>query len=478
MTNENLTYSFAKPQYFWAAMLLLLAIGVGLLIANMELLGVIVILGILPAGYYMFFLFKYPIVGLYSVLHLSFFILGLIRYIAGPFGLAVDGLLFLSVLIVLGKSDKESIKLLHAAPFYLFGVWFLYTIMQIFNPLAPSFTGWFYAVRGTSFNFFFIIVLALMLLNDKKHLTYFLYIWLGWSLLATFWGFKQQFIGLDSAENAWLAAGNASTHVLHGKLRVFSFFSDAGQFGAAMAHVSLVAFILALGEGSMVKRLIYAALGLLFFYAMMISGTRGALFVPVVGGLIYLLVNRNFLILVIGLIIGLSGYGVLRYTYIGQGNYEIQRLRSALNPDDASFNVRRENQRLFAQYLADKPFGGGIGTTGSFGIRYSPDSFLAQTATDSWFVRIWAETGIVGLFIHLGGLVFLIISGFFKVFTLHDPDLRNIMGALLAGVTGIVVASYGNPVIGQFPTNVLCMMSFVFIWKCKQWDRKQNTQKV
>ena len=309
-----------------------------------------------------------------------------------------------------------------------------------------------------------------MLMRDKKNLKQFIWIWLGWSLLGLIWGFKQKFVGLDGAENAWLAAGNASTHVLHGKLRVFSFYSDAGQFGAAMAHVSLFALIMAIGPGSFLQRLVYGTLGLAFFYGMAISGTRGALFVPATGGLIYLIANRNFTILIIGIIFGAAAFGLLKYTTVGQGNYEVQRLRSALNTEDASLNVRKENQRKLARYLADKPFGGGIGTSGYFGLRFSPHTFLAQTATDSWYVRIWVETGVVGLFIHAGGLLLLILAGFFKIFTLHDPYLRNTMAALFAGFAGIAFASYGNSVIGQYPSNIVSMISIALVWVCKEWD--------
>jgi hypothetical protein len=451
-----------------------LAVGSGMLIGRMGMIGIMILFAFVPAVTYFIFFIRYPLLGLFSALHFSFVVLGIIRYVGGPFGLAMDGFLLISVIVVMLKAGKDDFSNLRALPIYVFGVWFIYTILQVINPQAPGLQGWIYAIRGTSFNFFFIIILTLMLFREKRHLNYFLHIWLGWSLLAFLWGLKQKFIGVDAAEQAWLNAGNASTHILHGKLRVFSFYSDAGQFGAAMAHASLVSLILALGPGSWLRRGVFALLGVLFLYGMAISGTRGALFVLVAGGLIYLLVSRNFFILTIGILAGAMMFVVLKYTYIGQGNYEVQRLRSALNTEDASLNVRRNNQRKLAIYLADKPFGGGIGTSGYFGLRFSPNTLLAQTATDSWFVRIWAETGVVGLFIHLGGLLLLIAVGFFKVFTLHDPRLRNVMGALLAGITGIVAASYGNSLLGQFPTNIVTMMGIAILWKCHSWDTNRT----
>lgn len=452
--------------------MLALAFLIGYVVSMAEILGVLALFAILPAIAYVYFLLKYPIVGLYTALNLAFVAMGLSRYLPIPFGLVMDGIFFLTVVIVLFSSSRKDLSHLNSLPFYVFGIWFVYTIFMIFNPLAPNFLGWIYAVRGTSFNFFFIIIITLILMRDKKHLTHFIYIWMAWSVLGLLWGLKQQHIGLDGAETAWLAAGNASTHILHGQLRVFSFFSDAGQFGAAMAHASLVAFIIAIGPGSWRRRITFGALGAALFYGMMISGTRGALFVPAAGGLVYLIANRNFTILTMGLVAGALAFGMLKYTYIGHGNYEIRRLRSALDTEDASFNVRRETQRELTTYLADKPFGGGIGTVGHFGLRFSPDTYLAQTPPDSWFVRIWAETGIVGLVIHAGGLVLLIIAGFFRIFALHDPYLRNILAGLLAGYAGIIFASYGNPVFGQYPTNVVTVMSIALIWCGRTWDRQ------
>lgn len=470
MAAGNNIFSFVNQHLLLAVFMLILAVGIGLLISLLGLPGVIMIAGIVPFGFYLFFLARQPIIGLYTALGFAFFAVGLTRYITAPFGLVIDAFLFVTVLLVLSKLKNEEFQKLNVLPFFVFGVWFLYTTMQLFNPLAPGFIGWFYAIRGTSFNFFFILIISLVLLSERKHVTYFIYIWFSLSLLAALYGFKQKFIGLDGAEQAWLDAGNASTHILHGRLRVFSFYSDAGQFGVAMAHIGMASLIFALAPVSWTKRILFAVLGMLFMYGMAISGTRGALFVPVAGAMVYLVASRNFKILVVGLIILGAAFVMLKYTYIGQGNYEIQRLRSALNPEDASLNVRQQNQRILAAYLADKPFGGGIGTSGYFGLRFNPNSLLAQTPTDSWYVRIWAETGIVGLFIHLGGLLLILVVGFFKVFTLHDPVLRNINAGLLAGYAGIVVASYGNSIIGQFPTNIITMISIAIIWKSKEWD--------
>lgn len=450
---------------------IVIAILFSVIISKTEIIGLGLIFMLIPIAAVCYLIYKFPILSLYLAFFISFPANGLTRYAPVPFGLLIDALLFGGVLLALGKSTQEERNSLKNVPIYFFFAWFIYTTLQLVNPEVASRAAWFYAIRGTSFNFLFIMVIAFIYVKDKKQLNIFLYTWLTWSILAAIWGIKQKMIGLDGAENAWLAAGNASTHVLHGKLRVFSFYSDAGQFGAAMAHSALVFGIIAIGPGEWKKKLLFGIGALLCLYGMAISGTRGALFVPAGGGLIYLIVNKNFKLLILGALVGASIFGVLKYTYIGQGNYEIQRLRSALDPEDASLNVRKENQKILGRYLASRPLGGGIGSSGYFGLRFSPNTFLAQTPTDSWYVRIWAETGIVGLYLHIMSLLGIIIVGFWRVFTMKDPELRNTMGAFLAGFTGIALASYGNSILGQFPTIMACMISVVMIWKGSIWDK-------
>src|SRR3546814_3433867 len=94
---------------------------------------------------------------------------------------------------------------------------------------------------------------------------------------------------------------NLGTHMIRGVIRVFSFYTDAGQFGASMSHIALVSWILAMGPFKLWKRILLVGIGCLLFYAMMISGTRGALFV-LSGGLVGLFLTKNFRALFIGLL--------------------------------------------------------------------------------------------------------------------------------------------------------------------------------
>ena len=343
-------------------------------------------------------------------------------------------------------------------------IWFGINVMQMFNPLSPGFEAWFYAGRGVSFYMLFCIPLAIVLFNKQKNLETFLLLWIILSVIGTIWGMKQKFIGLDRAETEWLMRpANLKTHLLFGQLRIFSFYTDAGQFGAAQGHAGVTALILALGPSTKRKKIFYGLAGMLCLYGMIISGTRGAIAVPAVGFLIYLVLSKNWKILSIGILILAGAYGFLKYTYIGQDNYDIRRLRTSLDPNNASLHVRLVNQARLAEYLNSHPFGGGVGAGGFWGNRFKPGSFLADLALDSWYVRIASDYGWFGLAYYLIMILYFIFSGFFVVFRMNDEGFRQQLAAIYAGMVGVAVASYGNQVWGQMPTGIIIYIILAFL---------------
>jgi O-antigen ligase len=413
---------------------------------------------------FIYFVYKNPRVGVVATLVLAFTAIGLTRYLPGPLGLSIDVILALTLVIAIFSKQQTNKKPLADPIFIMVVIWFIYCLLQLINPEAVSKMAWFYAVRGVAFYMFATTLVGLLYFNKDKDLDLFINIWFWFSIAGVVWGMKQLYIGLDDGERAFLATGAYKTHILFGQLRVFSFFSDAGQFGAAMAHTGLTAVILAIGPvKSKWRRLFFIVTALVSFYGMLISGTRGALAVPAMGTFVYLLTARNFRIFALGVLVAIGFFVFLKYTAIGNNNYNIRRLRSALDPNDASLQVRLENQKLFKAYLASRPFGGGIGSGGSWGVRFSPNTFLAQTALDSWYVKIWAETGVIGLFIHLFHVIFILFYGYFKIPKIRDALLRQKMMALHAGFAGIALASYGNPILGQMPTGIVLYLSFSFL---------------
>ncbi|MDX2003150.1 MAG: O-antigen ligase family protein [Chitinophagales bacterium] len=415
--------------------------------------------------------------GFYLLLYSSFFSVGLTRYLPGlPLGLLNDFLLVIMFLVMFFQKFKDiSWKPLHNAIFLVVAGWMVLNIMEIVNPESRSIEAWFYAMRGVSLYFFLTVLMGMMYLNHDRDFHWFIKIWFVCSIIGSLWGLKQLYIGLDEFEKAWLSVpGNLSTHVLFGKLRVFSFYSDAGQFGASQAHTSLVAGLLATKEKRTGRKLFYLFTFVMCLLGMLISGTRGAIAIPVIGIFSYFLLIRNWRIVIVGGIIAIGIFVVLKYTSIGQGIYQINRLRTALNPNDASFQVRLDNQARLAKYLNSHPFGGGIGSAGYWGQRFSPNTFLANLALDSWYVRIAAEFGYFGLFIYLGIVITILVRSALNILRVMDEAKRNQLIAIFSGLSGIMVASYTNQVFGQMPTGILIYISIVFLAKALT-DEKATT---
>lgn len=453
----------------------LITLMISLLVYQFEILGVAVLF-VIPMGLaLLFFVMGHPSRMLDTALVCSFLAIGVIRYLGDiPLGLTVDfSLLMAFVVAVFHKNLKADFSKLKNGLMGVSLIWMFYCIAEIFNPEARSLEAWVYAVRGLALYMMLTIPLTLLYANKVQDLDRFIKIVLFLSVAASLWGLKQFFFGADPAETAWLNEGkNRSTHVLFGVLRIFSFFSDAGQFGAGIAHSGVIATVISLGPFSWKTRFIAGICALLFFFLMILSGTRGALIVPVAGMLSYLFASRNFKLLVAGLMVLGAGFVFLKYTTIAHDSYQVRRMRTALDPNDASLQVRLSNRVIIRDYLKDKPFGGGIGTSGSWGQRFTPGTLLAETPNDGWYVRIRAETGVVGLYLHVGILIYIGAVGLYRAMRVKDPRLRQKLLALFAGYVGIAVSSYGNPLLGQIPTGIILYMSWAYLFLAPDLDQQ------
>lgn len=424
---------------------------------------------------YMGALFINPRIGIITILIFNFFVLGIGRYIPMTWGLLMDGLMVLMYLALFFKAFRIKIpwERANSQLTLLVTIWFGYAILQIANPEAVSVAAWFYAMRGLALYQWLFVPLVFILFNKRTDLHLFFLIWGTLSVLATMKGMQQLIFGVDSYEQAWLDAGGDVTHILFGKLRIFSFYSDAGQFGASQGHTGVVFGVLALFAKNRKFQIFCGIVAMAGLLGMMISGTRGAIAVPAMGGVMFILIRKHIPSIVLGVIMGIGVFVFFKYTTIGNDNDQIRRMRTAFDPNDASLQMRKINQERLRGYLATRPLGGGIGSTGNWGKRFSPNTFLANTATDSWFVAVWADTGIVGLYLHLFILFFILITGAYNcMFKIRDDWLKGQITALVCGMAGIMLASYGNGVFGQFPTCILMYTGMVFIFISPKLDRE------
>jgi hypothetical protein len=208
---------------------------------------------------------------------------------------------------------------------------------------------------------------------------------------------------------------------------------------------------------------------------LLISGTRSAIAVPLVGFSIYTILSKQIKILVIIGTVVFMFFFILKYTLIGQGNYDIRRMRSGFSENNASMDVRMDNRRAFAEYLKTRPFGGGIASAGNNGLRFSPDTFLAQTATDGYYIQVWAETGIVGISFYLFMIFYIAIkSSIIIFFRLKKPENIGVAIGFTCGMYGLMVSAWTASSLGQMPNIIIVFASMTFVSLMPQWEKEEN----
>jgi hypothetical protein len=465
-------------------LLLPLAIGVAMLIGWLTARGGILVpaaLMALPFIAALAGLILYqPKFGMAILLAHSFFMHFFLKHIpAIPWGYITELIILTMWLgVIFNPAIHFDWKMLKNEFCYLPLVWFVISLLQLANPYGASLAGFVSEIRSTSLTWLLVVPLCFIIFNTYKDLNFFLILILAFSLVASFYGMKQLHIGLDAADQKFLDDGAAKTHLLWGKLRVFSVFSDAGQFGASQALMGLITLILALGPFKLWKKILLGVMAMIIFYGMLISGTRGALFALVAGVFAALFLSKQTKILIVGGLLALSGLFILKFTHLGNGNYHILRMRSALDPKDPSLNVRFNSQRILREYLASYPFGGGLGVIGANGHKHNKDKFLSTIEPDSYWVKLWAMYGIVGLIIWMAFNLYILGKCGGIIWMLEDLGLKTKLLALIAGMFGAFISSYGNEVMNALPTSAIYFISLVFIYLSPQLQKEISNSPV
>ena len=485
----DLNKDSSNVNYSHAIQVISITLGLGLLLIGAIyffskdnlMMGLSLLLFIFPV-FFLYFVFKSPRIGFISVLYANYFAIGLSRYVPAPMGLTVDALLVLTwVSLIFSQFNKKVNWKLAAKDFtYLAIIWFIMTLLQLFNPEAVSREAWFYAMRGQGLYIFLTIPLVYLIFNKPKDFETLIKLCAWFTLFAVAKGIMQKYIGVDRWEQQWLnVPGNRTTHILSGQLRVFSIYSDAGTYGSSMGYFGVLFCVLGIHELKKSKKLFYFFVGFASLYAMLISGTRSSIAVPLVGFVMYTILTKKFKIMItVGSIIFVLFF-ILKYTTIGQGNYDIRRMRSAFSENNESLNVRLENRKIFAEYLKTRPFGGGIGSAGNWGLRFSPNTLLAQTATDGFYIQIWAEQGIVGLSFYLFMIFYIVLKATFLIFfRLKNPKYITIAIGFTCGMYGLMVTSYSASSLGQMPNIIIVFASMALISLMPQWEKAdaENTE--
>lgn len=358
-----------------------------------------------------------------------------------------------------------------------YGIWLFYCFLILFSPDVS-----FHDLIGNrsvylSLPLTYLLAAVLMCTPHRLKVTLFLLgIFVATAALKAYW---QKVRGFDSIESAWLLSGAWHTHILRSGIRYFSFYTDAGNFGASMGMFAVTFGVLTLALKKRLSRLYCLGAAVLAGIGLMMSGTRGAMIVPFGGLMLYVLLSKSMKIVLTCSLIGILIFCFFYYTDIGEENVFIRRMRTAFRPsEDASFNVRLENQKRFAYYLQDKPFGVGVGgkIVDTKGLMILEEEFIP---TDSYYVGIWVEGGIVGLclYITLQALI-LIRCCYLLLFRIKNDQLRKILSALLCGVFGLWLNGYVGRSMGFQPSSFVTAVFLSFVLNGIYMDKRLEKDEI
>lgn len=461
------------------SLLLILCLGLGGILATLLLSDIPLSGGIALSPFIVLtiiLLLKYPWIALLIIYLTNYFIMGITRYVP------IDGI---SVVMDILYAATTILILIHAALYRnvdwkkainiltITGcIWASYCILEIINPTAST-EGWILS-RTLMFNGLIITTITSLLCSQYRIVKILLFTLSVLTFFAILKTFIQRYQGFDPYEIIWLNEYGAMTHIIDSGIRYFSFFTDASNLGSNMGAACIFFGIASFYMHSRMVRIYYFIIALLALYTMFLSGTRGAIIVPLAGLAMFTIISKQTRSIICGSALLLFVYVFFAFTMIGEGNGTIRRMRSAFTPaEDASFNVRKDNQKKLGTYMKYRPFGEGLGLSGDgLGVKVS-NRFTTSIPTDSWYVKIWVETGVIGLILYLGMIFSAIGRGAWIImFQIKDTELKGILSALLCGIFGMFLSAYGNSFWGQFPTTIIAFTGLSIILGGKYFDQE------
>ena len=414
------------------------------------------------------------------VFAVNYIIMGLNRYVSFPIPISVimDGIYMVTIAILVVYSIKrtESWHRVFNAMTGIYLVWVIYCLIEAFNDTTGTgfaFTPWFREVRPMAFHILYIIIIYALLFNKIKDIKWLMFLWGIFILLATAKGYWQRNHGFDRYEMAWLMAGGARTHFISTGIRYFSFFSDAANYGSNMAACMVIYSICTLYTKKKFEKIYCILITLASGYGMLISGTRSAMMVALIGYVLFTLLSKNWKYFTLAIGVVIFSIVFFKFTTLGESNRLIHRMRTAFNPQDASLQVRLQNQKAIKAYMREAPWGIGIGRDGSNIPTTNKYWVVSITPPDSTLVYIWIRTGIIGLIVFLTVIISLILMECYIVmFKIKHKELRGLLTAFTCAGACMLIAGYGNNILTQYPNSLLFFGAQTLVFMGTYFDKQ------
>lgn len=369
----------------------------------------------------------------------------------GPIGLALDALIVVLGARLLLACASGEVRVRLRTPLTALVLGFMaFQALEVFNPAAPSVMFGAYGLRVTIRMLGFFV--ALYALKDMAQVRRFMGALVAMFLAMAAYGIFQHHHGLLWQEMHWLLTeGNAKTHILQGYVRVFSTVGDAATFGFLMMAGAL--WLMALGLAAKgVRAVALFALALPLLYAMTVSYSRGPVVGLVAGVAALILASRNWKLAALSGVTGAAGLALL---LASGGTQLVDRLGTAADPNDASFQTRLGYITTYLPEIAKRPLGYGINTSGASGLNVTGGETIRNTVigvpTDNYYFKVALEMGFFGfaLFVlTLGAILFFAYRAYRSAVT---PTAKALALGIFASLAALSVGAFSNDIFAQKP---------------------------
>jgi putative inorganic carbon (HCO3(-)) transporter len=444
------------------------------LIAIAGIISAIGISGIMVVGPIVISIVWNREVGIYLVLLLAFFISIPNRLMEGiPMGIALDVLIVGSMVGLLYKSTVDNNWSVFNTPMTVAILsWACMNVAEVVNPSAASRAAWFYVIRP-AVEYMMLFFLTYSALDTPRKLNRFLFSILGLSMFSACWGIKQTTSGYFQWELNYVMSHDIVHLVFnYGRWRAIGSIGSPSQFGMIMAFISMLSIALLTVYTGWHVRLFLVVSIITTLLAMVYSGTRTAYIIVPVFYFVWVILSRNKK-LYFSLLLA-AGIMTLIAT-MPTNNYHVQRIQSMFKgSEDASYQTRDRNRKMIMPWIAAHPIGGGLGSTGVWGQRFSPGTFLANFPPDSGLVRVSVELGWVGLLFFLNVYYHVLVKGSLLYWQMNNPKYKSIVAGMIAGISPLLIAEWGQEVVGVFPLSLLFWMFVAILFRAVYFDREEQ----
>lgn len=414
-------------------------------------------------------------IGLYIMLLFAFFISIPNRLAEGiPMGIALDVMILVMLVGLLYRCtvsrDWSSFDTPVSVAVFL---WAAMNLVELVNPWAGSRVAWFYVIRP-AVGYMMVFFLTSSYLNTRRKLFGMVAAIFFLSFISAVWGIWQATVGYFAWEYQYVFSHDLVHLVFnYGRWRAIGSIGSPAQFGILMGVISMLCLPLLVAVRAVWVRVLLLVVSGTTLIAMVYSGTRSAFIIIPVFYLMWVLLARQRAMYA-SLVVAAVAFFAL--ATMPSNNYHIQRIQSVFKAsEDKSYQTRARNRQMIFPWILAHPIGGGLGSTGVWGQRFTPGTFLALFAPDSGLIRVAVELGWVGLLFFLWLYAKIIWEGIRKSRHVQDAGLKAVATGIIAVVPPLLIVEWGQEVIGVFPMSILFWMLIAILFRAIALDGLHKT---